>query len=574
MMKDGSPIPPEALAEMERRQMEVPTGPRPTGEKVPSGLPVIRTMPPWDVICDPTRENPEDQQWYIVRERRARVEVLAALQEQYDQAQDDKTRDELRQAHERVTAAKVRSTQHWYTLFGFDRHHDYPDDVIVSHFYRKRSAAMPEGRYTQFVENTAIHDGEMPYDTLPVIPLQDAGMLGSSVGYSSAWEQLVLQFMMTDLASSTATSIAIHGNPKLVMDRGTEIDADMLANGGEFLLTKPTGADMPQYLVPPSMRNDIKFFFEWVGSKQQRLAKLNDVISGNPGENVSSGTYAALMHSIAIENQNGDEKALRLHREKVADTILGMIKRYADHGMMVEVAGVGQEENLKLLKQDTFGSVARVKMKHVPSAQRSTGMRMEMANMLRENGLLTDPQQLIAFIETGVWEPVTRTIEAALARSQWELEVMKNGTSIEVVQERNALGELEDFEITPEIPVLMTDDPVTHINDAVSVLGSPEAVHNPKVLGPVMAHIMWHIRVWRDLPIDLALALKIPPNPAAMMASETAGNQMKAAAEEKEAKMKADKGGSSPSKTSNGKKETETVSGNETKLPRPASPPA
>lgn len=546
---------------------EIETTRAKTGRRVPTGMPAMRVKSAWEVICDPTRADHDDQDFYIVRERRGKYEVLALLKKKIAaaEAQGDAGWDvarQLRADYDKVKGSKPDTEAYWQTLFGYDHEHDYKDDVIVKHFYRRRSVAMPNGRHTVYVDNVVIEDGPLGHEEMP-IPLSSALMEGSAIGYSDAWDLLVLQQMLTDTLSAAATNISVHGNPALVMDRGTDIDADALVNN-TMVLTKPQGADLPQYLVPPSMRGDVRWLFQLLERKGMNIAKLNDVVRGNPGENVTSGTFAALLHSIAIENMGEEEKRLKLHRERVADATLRMTKARADRGVMVEVAGLDERTTLQLMAREDFGSIARVKMKAIPAAQRNPGMRWEVIDrLLQIEGAVKDPQQIITYAETGVWKEIPDPTMAENLRMQWENEQLAEGARIEVIVEETPLGP-EPYEVTPDVPVFALDNHPRHIRQAISVLASPGAFLNPAIRRGVFVHVMWHLREWRRMPPDLAMVVGVPALSAQVEQQLSASAQQLGPGGE----------GGVPGPEEKGEpRGTEVVGETETPLPNPAQPP-
>jgi hypothetical protein len=117
--------------------------------------------------------------------------------------------------------------------------------------------------------------------------------------------------------------------------------------------------------------------------------------------------------------------------------------------------------------------------------------------------------------------------------------------------------------ITPDIPVLATDNPKIHVEEAVSVLANPQALANPAIVAGVLAHVAWHMREWRNMDPALAMLLGYPlaPNPLMPMDPNASANP-DAAGDVNAPKAMAGTGANTPKDQSMG-----------VGLPKPAQPP-
>jgi len=499
----------------------------PETDSEPTPSIVAKVLPPWQVITDPTTEFEDELLWVIVRERRSRWEML----EQYGYEIDEESgeRFETPELYQQIMSANAHQSTGYEALFGFDDGEVSDDDIIVSHFYHKACPAMPKGRYVCCIDEAVCvdegHDGG-----LPALRYQPAEFVGSALGYSDSWDLVVLNQMATQLTSDIATNLSTFGRQSIVADKGTEFSEEQLANG-MYLIRKPTGADPPAALQLAEVAAGGQWFLSWIDKKMQNVSGQNSVTRGDPSSNIKSGTMAALFASIAEDYQQGRQAALDEHREKVANMMLDLIRGKAPEFLVLEMAGQHQRTAIKEFRADLLRPMRRVRMKPVPASIRSRAGQIEVANFLKDvPGAIQTPEQAIEIITTGQVTPLYRASRAALERIRWENEKLAAGeVTVQEVPGPDIPEQIDPMtgqtiapaqpgppmEITPECPVLPTDNPFLHVPEHVAELSTPEALNDPKVRLAVLAHIRWHMTTYQDIPPTLAALLKFPP-PAAV----------------------------------------------------------
>ena len=495
----------------------------PEMEQVPTPMIVAKVLPPWQVITDPTVEDEEDMLWVIVRERRSRWEMLNLYSIKTDPDTGEKYEDQ--EIAEAIRNAEVRQSIGYEALFGFDDGEVSEDDIVVTHFYHKATRSLPKGRYMCAISATVCYDGPLR-GPLPVKRYQPAEFVGSALGYSDSWDLVVLNQMSTQLTSDIATNLSTFGRQSVVADKGTEFSEEQLANG-MYLIRKPVGTDAPQSLMLAEIPAAAPFFLDFIDKKMQNVSGQNSVTRGDPSSNIKSGTMAALFASIAQDYQAGRQAALDEHREAVANLMLDMIREKAPDYLVLEMVGQHNRTSLKEFRADKLRVMRRVRVRPVPAALRTRAGQIEVANFLKEiPGAIETPEQAIEIITEGQVTPLYRAPRAAINRIQWENEQLASGTvTIQEIPSEpiqapidpatgQPLGPPEQGppdEITPEVPVLPTDNPFLHIPEHVAELSTPEALNDEAVRRAVLTHIRWHLRVYRDTPPELAAVLKFPP---------------------------------------------------------------
>jgi hypothetical protein len=232
----------------------------------------------------------------------------------------------------------------------------------------------------------------------------------------------------------------------------------------------------------------------------------------------SSGTLAALYHSVALEANSAKATAVDAHRERVANLLLMMINDFMDAPIMVQITGADGRTGLKSIDKQIFNGFKGVIVKTAEPMLKSQAGKMEIAGkMLEIPGVIQTPEQLIEVCVSGQVTPLYKAPRAELLRIAAENQVLSQGPKTEQVPDpENPVtpdGQPNFYTSLPSVPALATDHPVTHIKEHLAILSTRAAMDNPDVMGAVLAHVYDHVRVWKDMDPALAALLGFPPPP-------------------------------------------------------------
>jgi hypothetical protein len=486
-------------------------GPSPRTQKVRTGEMIVKGKAVWDVFYEPLIEEFSDHVWRCARDKVSKYELAAKFPEHKAKLLQLSCSDEY--AIE--------------TLFGFDRDSMDTDELVCKHFYHARTRALPEGRYVLYVGKLALYDGPLPFRVLPFADYCPARYIGTALGYAEFWDLIPVGQMFDQVISDAASIVANLGRPTLFVDDGTEWDAQQIADGFRVLRLRP-GAREPGAVNFGNVSQGQDWLYKLLIERFQSLSGLNPTSRGQSAPNVTSGTMAALYHSIAAEINSAKQLAVDAHRETVVNLMLDIVKDYVQTPLLVEIAGADERPYLQSISADQFRSIRKVIIRTASPMLRTQAGRLEIANMLMKvPGAVQTPAQLIEVIVSGQLKPLYRAPRSALLRIAYENEVLAKGARVVEVPDPSApidpttgmpvinpaTGMPPTLQETPDIPVLATDNPKDHVNEALSVLASPAALQNKAVKDGVMAHIGWHLRVWREMDPALAMLMGFPPPP-------------------------------------------------------------
>jgi hypothetical protein len=441
-----------------------------------SGAPFVDVCAPWDVALDPSVRA---DAWSIVRERASKWEIAATYPDQSEEILSTAGLDEY--CIER--------------LFGHDFRPDDEDDCIVKHFYHPRCRAMPNGRYLGYCGTSVLWDDACPVpEGTPLIDLCAGRFIGSAFGYADSWDLISIQEMIDQLCSDTASNLSTFGRNTIVYDKGSELDASMIAMGLRALAKTP-GSDPPTALNYASMPESVKWFIEYLHARHQSISGLNSVARGNPSDNIKSGQMAALFHSIAIEFQSARQAALDGFRERMANMMLDMVRSFSTAPFLVEVAGVSERPYLREFTKQSVSGVRKVRVETANPMLRSQAGRFEMFQALKD----VEPEKRDAVLRgltTGDWSGYSDDSRSRDLRVVWENEQLSNGN-------------------TQEVQVGAGDNPFKHVMEHWALLEKLSAQDNAdgNLVGGVLQHIMSHIEAWQNIDPRLATLLNIPLPP-------------------------------------------------------------
>lgn len=492
-----------------------------TGER--SGQLTIKARYPWEVFHETRVEDFDDHLWAVARDRRSRHELIAAFPEKAD---------------------KLRgATDDEYTfekLFGIDSYqgNDSSDDELtVEHFYHLPSDAFSaptspgepdfrQGRYLMYAAGECLRDVPLPYDELPIEPFCPSEYFCTAFGYADAWDLVAVNQMIDEMYSIIASNYSAFGRQSVAVWEGTDYSPDKIANGMN-VFTVPPNAAPPAAVQLAHMPAGALDFTGNLIERLQSLTALNSVARGNPSANISSGQMAALFHSIAIEANSALQSAVDSHRERLANKILNMLRRYASHPLMAKIAGIDERAYLETFTRDSFKSVKGVVIKTSNPMMRTTAGKMQLAEYhLKVPGAITDPAQINEIMVSGQLKPLYDGPRKARMRIRFENEALAKGPSVQEVvppplpplPNGQVMPAPAPYTVVPGVPVMITDDHRKHIMEHAAVLASPEAIRDEAFRTATETHIRHHFKVWRETDPSVLMALGHAPFPRAEMA--------------------------------------------------------
>lgn len=442
-----------------------------------------------DVIRDYTKLNAADHQWYITRTFVNRFDLIAQFPEHADAIAN------LSQNHN----------------FGYDmRFHffvdDDTDDIAVFNFYHSKTPAVPDGRFVVFLaDDLVLMEGPFPYSDdlgLPVYRVAPSIKQQSPFGFTSAWDLLPIQEAITLLDSIILSNQNAFGTQCIATPHGSNLQYTALTKGLALIEFDPkSGPPVPLNLVktPPEIFNQRANYVR----DAEVVSAVNSVVRGDPAASLRSGNALALIQSNAIQFSSALQKSYHRFLSQVGTATIQLLKQFAKHPRMAMIVGKSQKGYLKYFNSDDLSDIVRVTIDVGNPLSKTISGRMNIAEMMIQQGAVETPEQLIQVLSTGRLDPIINDRRDELMLIQEENEMLLEGKPVRA---------------------MITDNPVLHLKGHKSVTANPVLRNSgdPKdqaVLAAALIHEQEHLELWTNANPTLqnfyAIMNASPPIPTA-----------------------------------------------------------
>lgn len=509
-MPDGSKAPRLDRVTGEPVTKRVATGKR-TGELV------IKAIAPWNQFHETQIDDEDDHVWRAVVERRSKHELAALSPDKADQILG-------------VSSTDPDGFEDHYFRRGLYRETS-DDSVPVIHFYHAASDALKPhldrmkrkgyGRYLVCVGDVVLVDTVMPTRQMPIVDLMPEPFIGTSFGYASSWDMIAINQMHDQVISDIASNLSTFGRTSIYTEEGTTITAEQIVNGMKVLVGK-MNSKPPTPINFAAIPEAAKWFVDTLRRYYQSISGLNATARGETDANVTSGTMAALFHSIAIEHASDSIAAVDTHRERVANLILDILKVSADHPMIVKIAGQDERANAQSFKKDDIYGIRGVTLRTANPMTRTNAGKMEIAQLqMKVPGAVTDPAQIDELLVSGQIKPLYEGPRKRRLGIRWEDEALSKGPEVQEVPAvpgallGNGLKmpDTPAYKRVPTVPVGQLDNHQLHIDSHYALLCNPSVHAHPEIVAAILAHIDEHWKIWAETDPVRLKAANLPPWP-------------------------------------------------------------
>lgn len=372
------------------------------------------------------------------------------------------------------------------------------DLIPLYTFYHQKTAAMPKGRTTLFLDDkTCLFDGDLPYKRVPVDRIVADEQIDTPFAYSISMDLLPIQKVYNALCSAVCTNQAAFGVQNILIPREAAISLTQLTEGLNAIYYDPsvTQGAKPEAL---NLLMNKKEVFDWIDYLEKKMAQIsgvNDTIQGQPEANLKSGTALAFVASQALTFIS---PLSRSYHDLISDTwtgVLDILKEYATTPRMIRISGLSNKSEAKEFKNSDIEDIDRVIVEDGNPLTQTLAGRIQVAQDLVQAGLATKEEYLNVLM-TGQLEPVYQYENAQVMRIKEENEALQNGKPVKAMS---------------------TDNHPLDIREHLVLLNSPEVRNDPNPSNPiklaVTQHVLEHMNMWSMLDPRLGIALGIPPAP-------------------------------------------------------------
>lgn len=454
--------------------------------KTPMGTPAYQgdikytNYIPLDVVRDFTKTSSGQDEWFILRDFQNKYTLAAKYPELEDKILNDSI-DMLEIA--RTTTINALALEE-------------SDNVAVYTLIHKPTPALPQGRYVTCLDNgTVMLDGPLPYKETHVYRIAPDEEAGTIFGFTVGYDLLSMQEGIDILYSTAITNQSTFGVQNILVPKGHDLSTAQMA-GGLNVMEYDKNVGKPEALNLTSTPPEIFNFMQMLEKLMETISGVNSVARGNPEASLKSGAALALVQSMAIQFSMGLQIS---YAQLVEDLGTGTIHILQDFASVPRVAAIAGKSNRPLMKEftgDDLDAINRVMVDMGNPMTRTTAGKVNLADQMMQHNLIDNPDQYIQVVTTGRLEPIIEGKQAELLLIKGENEKLADGV---------------------QVPVIITDQHSQHILEHKTVLASPEARQDPKILQATLAHIQEHINALKSGdPTLLALVHQqsiAPPQP-------------------------------------------------------------
>jgi hypothetical protein len=359
------------------------------------------------------------------------------------------------------------------TILGFFNL-DESDQIIVHTLLHPPTPAMPQGRFTQCLDNgTVLMDGPIPYAETHVYRLAPDEQSGTIFGYSVAFDLLPLQEALDLLYSTGITNFSTFGVQNILMPKGHDISTSQLA-GGLTVVEYDPKVGKPEALNLTLLPKDYFSMVDLIKSAMQTIAGVDSVTRGDPEASLKSGAALALVAAQSIQFSMNLQQSYAQLVEDLGTGTIELLQTFASVPRVAEIAGKSNRHLMKEFTGQDLDAIHRVAVDMGNPITRTTAGKVNLADAFLERGFVENPDQYIQVVTTGRLEPIIEGKQANLLLMKGENEKLSEG------QAQRAL---------------ITDNHAKHILEHSTVLANPEIRMDPNnpIVGLTLAHIQEHI---------------------------------------------------------------------------------
>lgn len=428
-----------------------------TNEPLKQGDIVYSAYDPSCVIRDTTAQSFEDLDWICFKTFVNRFTLMARYPEFTDKltgtSNEQAYRDSIR------TLTKLSSIED-------------SDLIPVYHFYHKKTDALPEGRVLHFVDSdTVFVDGPLPFRDLSCFRITGSEMLATPFGYSVSFDILGLQEAVNTLHSTIFTNQETFGVQNVMVPRGSNLSVSELSGGLNLIeFDQQMGPPQPLNLTatPPEVFN----YLQQLEHTMETLTGINSVARGNPEASLKSGAALALVQSQAIQFSQGIQNSYIQLLEGVGTSTINILRDFATVPRVAMIAGKAQRGMMREFKGDDLSSVNRVIVDAGNAMSRTSAGKVQIAQDLLQSGVIKTADEYLMVMETGNLDPLTEGPTNELLGIRAENEALSNGR---------------------QVPVMITDSHMLHINEHKAIMSDPEVRADGNLVMLIGQHIQEHV---------------------------------------------------------------------------------
>lgn len=381
---------------------------------------------------------------------------------------------------------------------------DKSDYITVNYFMHRPTASLPFGRWIIYVtKDIILEDDKLPgkKGKLPLKSMMVSDTRSTNFGYTTFADCLSIQRMIDVVVNAICTNISTFATINILMPEGCDLSPTDVVGGLNFLKYKPLpgGAGEPKALVLLATPKEAYAFLDWLINMHHQLAGLNNTVKGINDETVQSGAALALRATQAVLFNSLLKKSYIQFLEELGSSTLESLQENASIPRLGLIAGNMEKAYLKEFTKDSIDLIDRVTINVGNPLTQTPEGKMELANLYKDFGFITSPQDLAEVLQTGNLKVMTQGPHAEMMRIYKENEILSQGGTVKSLKTDNhPLYIKERMSLFADAQLLNSDEPGSQTD---------------QIVANVLANIQEHIKLWKQLSAEdpeLCALLNIP----------------------------------------------------------------
>jgi hypothetical protein len=372
------------------------------------------------------------------------------------------------------------------------------DEIEIYTYYHERTPSVPTGRQTTFLsDGTVLDDGPLMYDVIPVFRIVASEVMGTPHAWSPLTDIAPIQESINKGYSTAATNQFAFGVQNIWVPRGSRLDVTQFSGGLNFIEGSPVGPNggKPEVLELLKTPPEVYQFIEMQIRDMETLTGVNQVVRGNPENNMTAGVALALVSTQSVQFLSPLQRSYAEATRDVLNFVVNTLKEKATTPRLVHMVGSSRKEALVYFSAADIDGINRVSYEIGNPMTRTPGGRMQLAQSVIEAGAMLNPNQILEIIDKGRLEPLTKGAIDQLDNIMLENEDLRNGM---------------------QVPVLAGDDDRLHLQEHVAELQNPDLRRNFGAQAALAAHITQHVNKYMMGDIIRGIVEGLIPPPYAM----------------------------------------------------------
>lgn len=422
---------------------------------------------PLDVIRDFTKLSSNEHTWYILRDFENKFDLAAKYPTLASEIIEDFG-----------DLATMVSTTTLNALALVDS-----DNIPVYCLVHEPTPAMPQGRYTEVLDNgTVLLDGPLPYKKAHIYRLAPDEEEGTCFGYTVAFDLMSIQEMLDILYSTAASNISAVGVQNILVPKGHDISTQQLVGGLNVTEYDPK-IGKPEAMQLCNTAPEVYNYMQLLERIGETISGASSVVRGNPEASLKSGAALALVQSTALQFNMNLQRSYNQIQEDVFTATVQILQDFAKVPRIAAIVGKSNRPLMKEFIGQDLSDIDRVLVDVGNPLTRTTAGKVQLADTLLEKGMIDDPNQYVQVLTTGRLEPVYEGRQAQNLLIKAENEEMSRG-----IQQT----------------AILTENHAQHVMEHAVLLSNPDAKRNPALVNLVLSHIQQHIDLAKSVPPELS----------------------------------------------------------------------